>query len=427
MGLLSSRSFRQIATGALQGVEEKREKMRDRIDVYREKAIKRKDEIQNKYNEYYDEEKSNIDTFKNLSTKVGQSYIPQLNSFVNSGGNLNSLGQMGIDDVRKNLDNYKPVEESYLDSSKDRLKSKSDKLNQSLQDQVGLFKGTSTLFTRDIEKEGAQDIQTEVGNIDMGTPLDTRVTAGPGMTGTGSFVSQEKLSANIDYFNNTLRTPKKNVAGQLVKNNDGSQAFDVAPGQQGTVNRIIQQAETIIENGFEGSLDDAIANVIEKGNNQNYDLPSLTTAAEGSPIDVELTGYFNQFKEAKNATSMQGIIDELKERGLMDKANTLQMELDSFVKTINDEPVVAQEETTTSNIIPSLQTVLRGRVRKEVVADTLTAEDKIKNSNTFVTEDFISQVREKNNVSRNKAIDILKLYGYTQFAIKEKVNPRTGR
>lgn len=427
MGLLSSRSFRQIATGALQGVEEKREKMRDRIDVYREKAIKRKDEIQNKYNEYYDEEKSNIDTFKNLSTKVGQSYIPQLNSFVNSGGNLNSLGQMGIDDVRKNLDNYKPVEESYLDSSKDRLKSKSDKLNQSLQDQVGLFKGTSTLFTRDIEKEGAQDIQTEVGNIDMGTPLDTRVTAGPGMTGTGSFVSQKNLSANIDYFNNTLRTPKENAAGQLVKNEDGSQAFDVAPGQQGTVNRIIQQAETIIENGFEGSLDDAIANVIEKGNNQNYDLPSLTTAAEGSPIDVELTGYFNQFKEAKNATSMQGIIDELKERGLMDKANTLQMELDSFVKTINDEPVVAQEETTTSNIIPSLQTVLRGRVRKEVVADTLTAEDKIKNSNTFVTEDFISQVREKNNVSRNKAIDILKLYGYTQFAIKEKVNPRTGR
>jgi len=427
MGLLSSRSFRQIATGALQGVEEKREKMRDRIDVYREKAVKRKDEIQNKYNEYYDEEKSNIDTFKNLSTKVGQSYIPQLNSFVNSGGNLNSLGQMGIDDVRKNLDNYKPVEESYLDSSKDRLKSKSDKLNQSLQDQVGLFKGTSTLFTRDIEKEGAQDIQTEVGNIDMGTPLDTRVTAGPGMTGTGSFVSQKNLSANIDYFNNTLQTPRENAAGQLVKNNDGTQAFDVAPGQQGTVNRIIQQAETIIENGFEGSLDDAIANVIEKGNNQNYDLPSLTTAAEGSPIDVELTGYFNQFKEAKNATSMQGIIDELKERGLMDKANTLQMELDSFVKTINDEPVVAQEETTTSNIIPSLQTVLRGRVRKEVVADTLTAEDKIKNSNTFVTEDFISQVREKNNVSRNKAIDILKLYGYTQFAIKEKVNPRTGR
>ena len=427
MGFMSARSFRQIATDALQGVEEKREKMRDRIDVYREKAVKRKDNLQKEYNAYYKEEKSNIDTFKNLSTKVGQSYIPQLNSFANSGGNLNSLGQMGIDDVRKTLDTYKPVEDSYTESNKDRLKIKSNELNQNLQDQVGLFKGTSTLFTRDIEKEGAQDIQTEVGNIDMGTPLDTRVTAGPGMTGTGSFVSQKNLSDNIDYFNNTLRTPKENAAGQLVKNDDGTQAFDVAPGQQGTVNRIIQQAETILENGFEGSLDDAIANVIEKGNNQNYDLPSLTTAAEGSPIDVELTGYFNQFKEAKNATSMQGIIDELKERGLMDKANTLQMELDSFVKTINDEPVVAQEETTTSNIIPSLDTVPQGRVRKEVVADTLTAEEKIKNSNTFVTEDFISQVREKNNVSRDKAIDILKLYGYTQFAIKEKVNPRTGR
>jgi len=138
-----------------------------------------------------------------------------------------------------------------------------------------------------------------------------------------------------------------------------------------------------LKNGFEGSLDDAIANVIEKGNNQNYDLPSLTTAAEGSPIDVRLTTAYNESKLKNKTTTMQELIDMFKERGLMDKANTLQMELDSFVKTINDEPVVAQEETTTSNIIPSLDTVLQGRVRKEVVADTLTAEDKIKNSNTF--------------------------------------------
>mgnify|MGYP003644622974 CR=1 FL=1 len=42
MGLLSSRTFRQIATGALQGVEEKRNDMRDRIDTYREKAVNKK-------------------------------------------------------------------------------------------------------------------------------------------------------------------------------------------------------------------------------------------------------------------------------------------------------------------------------------------------------------------------------------------------
>ena len=37
---------------------------------------------------------------------------------------------------------------------------------------------------------------------------------------------------------------------------------------------------------------------------------------------------------------MQSVIDELKERGLMNKANTLQTELDNFIKTINDEPQV---------------------------------------------------------------------------------------
>ena len=42
MGLLSSRTFRQIATGALTGIEEKRNDMRDRIDTYREKAVTKK-------------------------------------------------------------------------------------------------------------------------------------------------------------------------------------------------------------------------------------------------------------------------------------------------------------------------------------------------------------------------------------------------
>jgi len=40
-----------------------------------------------------------------------------------------------------------------------------------------------------------------------------------------------------------------------------------------------------------------------------------------------------------------------------------------------------------------------------------------------VTEEFIQQVMNKNNTSRNGAIDILKLYGYTQFPKKEIKKP----
>ena len=48
MGLLSSRTFRQVATGFLGGIEDKREEMRDRIDTYRERAVNKKNEIQKK-------------------------------------------------------------------------------------------------------------------------------------------------------------------------------------------------------------------------------------------------------------------------------------------------------------------------------------------------------------------------------------------
>ena len=42
MGLLSSRTFRQIALGAAGRYEEKRQTMRDRIDEYRERALHKK-------------------------------------------------------------------------------------------------------------------------------------------------------------------------------------------------------------------------------------------------------------------------------------------------------------------------------------------------------------------------------------------------
>ena len=107
MGLLSSRTFRQIATGALSGIEEKRKDMRDRIDTYRERAVNKKNEIQKKYNEYYNEEKENIQTFKNISTLIGDNYTGQLNSFVMSGGDLNALAQLDSNSIVDKLSGQK--------------------------------------------------------------------------------------------------------------------------------------------------------------------------------------------------------------------------------------------------------------------------------------------------------------------------------
>jgi len=429
MGLLSSRTFRQIALGAAGRYEEKRQTMRDRIDEYRERALTQKEKIQEKYNEFYDEEKQNVNNFKFVATKVGQSYLPQLNSFATAGGDLVSLNNMGIDDIRRTLDNYKPIEDSYVGGSKERLKLKSNELNQNLQDQVGLFKGTSTLFTRDLEERGMKDIQATVGTIDTGKPIDTRVSVGEGMR-SGTFVGQSQISANIDYYNNTLKIPQVDPNTKLpVLDDKGEQVYKIAKGQDSTVAMIDEQAQTLLDNGFKGSLDQAIGNVIEKMNNQDYDLPLLTTAVEGSPIDVKITNAYNEAKNQNNTTLMQELIDMLKERGLVSKADNLQQELDDFITQKTDEPEPDTETTTTTTQptedVPGTKVERQGKSAKIVTEDYISPEQKDANSKVEVTEEFIKQVMEKNNVNRNKAIDILKMYGYTQFpqASKTKSPP----
>ena len=427
MGLLSSRTFRQVAIGAAGRYQEKRQTMRDRIDTYRERALAQKEKIQTKYNDYYDEEKDNINNFKFVATKVGQSYLPQLNSFATSGGDLVALNSMGIDDVRKTLDNYKPIEDSYVGGSSERLKLKSNELNQNLQDQVGLFKGTSTLFTKDIEKQGMKDIQSTVGTIDTGKPLDTRVSVGEGVK-SNNFVGQNKLSANIDYFYNTLQTPKVDGVDRPILDEDGNQVYTVAAGQQDTINMINQQAQTLIENGFEGSLDQARGNVIEKMNNQDYNLSVLTTATEDSPISVAMQNAYQQAKQAKNTKDMQDAIDELKDRNLVAIADRLQQDLDTFTTETTDAPEVETETTTTTEQptgdIPGTKTERKGKSVSITTEDYISPEQKDANSKIEVTDNFIKQVMEKNNVNRNKAIDILKMYGYTQFPqVKKPTGP----
>jgi len=423
MGLLSSRTFRQVALGAAGRYQEKRQTMRDRIDEYRERALAEKEKIQTKYNESYAEEKDKVNAFKFVATKVGQSYLPQLNSFATSGGDLVALNSMGIDDVRKTLDNYKPIEDSYVGGTKERLKLKSNELNQNLQDQVGLFKGTSTLFTKDIEEQGMKDIQSTVGTIDTGKPIDTRVSVGEGIK-SDNFVGQSKLSANIDYFYNTLQTPKVDAADRPILDANGNQEYAIAAGQQDTINMINQQAQLIKDNGFQGSLDQARANVIEKMNNQDYDLSFLTTATEDSPISLAMQNAYQQAKQSDNTKDMQSAIDELTDRNLIVIANKLQQDLDDFINQKTNEPETAEETITTTEQptedIPGTKTERKGKGVSVTAEDYISPEQKDINSKKEVTEDFIKQVMEKNDVNRSRAIDILKLYGYTQFPKIEK-------
>ena len=279
------------------------------------------------------------------------------------------------------------------------------------------------MFTRDLEERGMKDIQATVGTIDTGKPIDTRVSVGEGMR-SGTFVGQSKISANIDYFYNTLQTPKVDDVDRPVLDADGSQVYTVAAGQQDTINMINQQAQTLIENGFEGSLDQARGNVIEKMNNQDYNLSLLTTATENSPISVAMQNAYQQAKQAGNTKDMQDAIDELRDRNLVAIADRLQQDLDDFTTETTDEPEVQTETTTTTtqptDDIPGLKVEGAGSRAKTVPEDYLTDADKDANSKKQVSEELIKQVMDKNNVDRNRAIEIMQMYGYTQFPDKPK-------
>jgi hypothetical protein len=328
MGLLSSRTFRQVATGALQGIEEKREEMRDRIDVYREKAVKRKDNLQKEYNAYYKEEKTNIDNFKSIATKLGEDYVPMLNSFVGGDSSkLKALDGMDINAARLELDKYKDAVggTNFITSRQESIGLKKEELDTQLQNQVGLFKGTSSLFTRDIERRGAKDIETEVGTLDTKT-IDRKFNAGRGIGIKESLKLSEVMNNNKIYQNYFM--DELNDAGEKTNNRI------VNPDYAQDVANIDQQVAEMITNGFNGTNTQAIAEVIEMLNNPSYKGPNLsflTQASDDAPIIAIVQQEFEKNLIDRNVTGMQEDISTLSTVGRESEAEELQKRLDEFL------------------------------------------------------------------------------------------------
>ena len=328
MGLLSSRTFRQVATGALQGVEEKREEMRDRIDVYKEKAVKRKDNLQKEYNAYYKEEKTNIDNFKSIATKLGEDYVPMLNSFVGGDSSkLKALDSMDINAARLELDKYKDAVggTNFITSRQESIGLKKEELDTQLQNQVGLFKGTSSLFTRDIERRGAKDIETEVGTLDTKT-IDGKFNAGRGIGIKESLKLSEVMNNNKIYQNYFM--DELNDVGERTNNRI------VNPDYAQDVANIDQQVDEMIINGFKGTNTQAIAEVIEMLNNPSYKGPNLsflTQASDDAPLIDIVQQEFEKNLIDRDEAGMQEDIATLSEYGRESEAEELQKRLDEFL------------------------------------------------------------------------------------------------
>ena len=94
----------------------------------------------------------------------------------------------------------------------------------------------------------------------------------------------------------------------------------------------------------------------------------------------------------------------------------MKIQLDNALKGIVDtETTTTTVEDTTTTDIPEGGLVQKGKVKTYGTTDYVSAEEKLKNSQVEVTEEFIQQVMQKNDTSRDNAIKILEDYGYTKF------------
>jgi hypothetical protein len=309
MGLLSSRTFRQVATGFLGGIEEKRKDMRDRIDVYRERAVNKKAEIQKKYNEFYDEEKENIDTFNQLSTLVGDDYVGKLNSFAQaSPARLSMLLNQNADVVRAELDKYQDSDADFVTQRQEKLKLKESELNQNLQDQVGLFKGTSSLFTRDIAERGARDIQAEVGTVETET-LPSIQAAGPGIDVKTKLNDTEKAKVISD-FDKLYRTDMDGTEYQMSDEDPDKYAN---PYVQSVFDKVAIMEANAAEEGITLDRITALSEVLYQNNNPTYKGDNLKFITQVGPKDPRLnTAEFDSALTEGNIEEMKKIAEQNK-------------------------------------------------------------------------------------------------------------------
>ena len=183
---------------------------------------------------------------------------------------------------------------------------KKEELNQNLQDQVGLFKGTSSLFTRDIEDRGVKDIQTTVGEIDAGKPLDTKFSAGK---------SIEKTSLN----NQDIANITKGFDDLYYKETyDGSDEYEYDM-EDPKVMEIFNKAKILQENAELQGVDindiTARAEILYSQQYDWYKGDNLQYITPQSPKSIEVKTIVENFEDNLNAetdlSELQTYIDKV--------------------------------------------------------------------------------------------------------------------
>jgi hypothetical protein len=422
MGLLS---LTPILTGAAKEVYTWQEQAQQKEDIYNENFAK----AVNNVNTITQELGNKYDDAVRLSNLVGggsfanylmdAESLDRLSNIYNLAGEDRDEELLNLKNKFDSIDKSKYEDLDFTETAKQKLEKETQAVKTEQIGAVGKAPSPTSKFegfiTQGVRRGGEQireDIMTGI------TPAQTTAEYKPQEGGFAGIASPKltlkQKSANVDYFYNTLQEEEVNQAGIATGE------YVPKKGQEPFVNMIKTQANDLILNGFAGSEEEAIAEVIQKNNNPNYNLPLLTDALPNSPRASELLDLFLSAKSTNNQLAMEGAIDEANQFNLLDLASDFQLQYDNYIKSITDKESDVSDTTITTDV-PEGGLIQKGKVKTIGALDYISPEEKLKNSQVEVTENFIQQVMQKNNTSRQGAINILKDYGYVKFPEKQSV------
>jgi len=422
MGLLS---LTPILTGAAKEVYTWQEQAQQKEDIYNENFAK----AVNNVNTITQELGNKYDDAVRLSNLVGggsfanylmdAESLDRLSNIYNLAGEDRDEELLNLKNKFDSIDKSKYEDLDFTETAKQKLEKETQAVKTEQIGAVGKAPSPTSKFegfiTQGVRRGGEQireDIMTGI------TPAQTTAEYKPQEGGFAGIASPKltlkQKSANVEYFYNTLQEEEVNQAGIATGE------YVPKKGQEPFVNMIKTQANDLILNGFAGSEEEAIAEVIQKNNNPNYNLPLLTDALPNSPRASELLDLFLSAKSTNNQLAMEGAIDEANQFNLLDLASDFQLQYDNYIKSITDKESDVSDTTITTDV-PEGGLIQKGKVKTIGALDYISPEEKLKNSQVEVTENFIQQVMQKNNTSRQGAINILKDYGYVKFPEKQSV------
>jgi len=422
MGLLS---LTPILTGAAKEVYTWQEQAQQKEDIYNENLAK----AVNNVNKITQDLGNKYDDAVRLSNLVGggsfanylmdAESLDRLSNIYNLAGDDRDEELLNLKNKFDKIDKSKYEDLDFTQTAKQKLERETQAVKTEQIGAVGKAPTPSSKFegfiTQGVRRGGEQireDIMTGI------TPPEHTAEYKP-LEGAFDGISSPKLTlkqktANVDYFYNTLQEEEVNQAGIATGE------YVPKKGQEPFVNMIETQANDLILNGFAGSQEEAIAEVIQKNNNPDYNLPLLTDALPNSPRASNLLEDFLFAKQQDNKLAMEGVIDEANQFNLLDLSSDFQLQYDNYIKSLTDKEADVSDTTVTTDI-PEGGLIQKGKVKTMGALDYISPEEKLKNSQIEVTEEFIQQVMQKNNTSRQSAINILKDYGYVKFPEKQSV------